>query len=185
MDLRICKLPGGELTAYSTGSLQGQSSHMPLQYHSGSQYESSDHQTGNENAQSQMQTIQYIDRRAVYMIVNANTPFKAHWAYFYPEKAETTGSVVHVTGDVRGGFEHEIKRNYDHELSSSRHQLFKLGEVDSSDLFLDAHGTDSYRETVPRCAFERALFSAPAPGPSLNSALGPVCICSHTHLLTR
>jgi hypothetical protein len=89
---------------------------MRLQHHSGSagmestptsqpvsQSDSSDHQTENDNAQMQMQTMQHDVRRAVYMVVYTNTPFKAHWAYFYPENSESTGTQVHVTGDVRGG----------------------------------------------------------------------------------
>lgn len=160
-----------------------------LEYLSSSQDEISHEsaaKTSQHTAQSQTQSVQQNHRRPVYMIVYDSPMFKAHWTYFiFQENSETTGTAVHVVGDVRNGFQHQIKRNYNHSLSNARHRVINIGHVHSSH-FSDVTGDGSfYIDTVARNSFEQALLSVPAPGPSMNPASGPVRLLSRARLLTH
>jgi hypothetical protein len=143
-------------------------------------------QSSQQAAQSQTQSIQQNNRRAVHMIVYDSRLFKAHWSYFiFQENSETTGTVVHVVGDVRNGFHHQIKRNYNHALSTTRHRVINIGHVHSSH-FSDVIGDGSpHTDMVAHNSFEQALLSVPAPGPSLNPATGTVRFLSRARLLTH
>lgn len=50
----------------------------------------------------------------VELLIFNGWPFKDHWAYWVRSHSDPDiGVQLHATGDVRNGFEFQIKRNYD------------------------------------------------------------------------
>lgn len=83
------------------------------------------------------------------------------------------GKRVDASEDVRKGFHHELTRNFDLEIEDRSHSLVMLGELSEVCSLGDAAGAETVDEHQPaaraRDAFERAIFSVEAPGPSMRS----------------
>lgn len=112
-------------------------------------------------------------------------PFKDHWAYVVRRSnTDQKGIMIHAQGDVRNGFQFEIKRNIDFERTSRRPQLVDLCWVDGAHFDQAMWNRGVYVTELPgrpRCNFETVLASVPAPGPSLNTdtvrlAPPPACL---------
>lgn len=100
-------------------------------------------------------------------------PFKDHWAYWVGSHHEpAVGVEIHATGDVRNGFQFEIKRAYD--LCSTENQPSKripLQWVDGKHFNETAMFNNGQPkiDTVPVCAFETCLHKIKPPGKTLNT----------------
>ena len=68
--------------------------------------------------------------RTIYLIVYKDAVNLAHWALFVPYLgSNVVGDMIHVKSSHYGGFEHEIKRNYDEEHSRSRREKRLLAQI--------------------------------------------------------
>lgn len=106
----------------------------------------------------------------VELLVYNGSPFKDHWALFVQSKSSpSVGVVIHATGDVRNGFQFEIKRAYDVTRTSRRPTRIPLqwvnGEYFNQQAMLNG-GVPKF-DTSPTCAFEAQLKKVEAPGKSL------------------
>jgi hypothetical protein len=99
--------------------------------------------------------------------------FPANWSFFIPKANNADlGDVLHVTGDVRSGFRHAIKRNYEHGITGRKHQLILVAEVDAM-YVKDFEATSEFIGEAPIKSIdglEEVILSVPAPGKSLRSA---------------
>ncbi|KAF3221460.1 hypothetical protein TWF192_008649 [Orbilia oligospora] len=77
--------------------------------------------------------------------------FKDHWSLFIPTIGEDIGYRLHATGDLRTGFEFELRERYDLENTNRRHTRTFLSEIADVDRVVQIA-----RQT-------------PTPGPSLRS----------------
>ncbi|KAJ5794014.1 hypothetical protein N7457_000613 [Penicillium paradoxum] len=100
------------------------------------------------------------------------SPFKDHWAYFVRSNTDPDiGVKIHATGDVRNGFEFEIKR------SENLQQTDDIPSTRTPLQWIDAEYFDpkamlnngKYKiDDVPVCHFERSVYKIKAPGKGLN-----------------
>ncbi|EJP61045.1 uncharacterized protein BBA_10004 [Beauveria bassiana ARSEF 2860] len=109
----------------------------------------------------------------VELLIYNGSPFKDHWAYWICSHHDLeTGVLVHATGDVRNGFQFEIKRSHDFRATGNRpSKRIPLQWVDG-EYFNEAamfnHGIRKI-DTLPVCAFEASLHKIEAPGKTLNT----------------
>lgn len=101
------------------------------------------------------------------------SPFKDHWAYFVRSNTDPDiGVKIHATGDVRTGFEFEIKRSENlrstDDIPSTR---VPLQWVDAQ--YFESQGMlndGKYKiDNSPACRFEESVSKIKAPGKSLKT----------------
>ncbi|KAF5635391.1 hypothetical protein F25303_8538 [Fusarium sp. NRRL 25303] len=101
------------------------------------------------------------------LIKHNGAPFNDHWAYFVRSSLNpSVGIVYEAIGDVRSGFQRQIRRNHDltHDPPSSLIPLQWLeGNFVNEELML--HG----QESMPMCAFEESLHKVKVPEKTLNN----------------
>ncbi|KAJ6181143.1 hypothetical protein N7519_011604 [Penicillium mononematosum] len=109
----------------------------------------------------------------VELLIWNGSPFKDHWAYFVQSHADShTGVKIHATGNVRSGFEFEIKRSENlqttDDIPSTR---VPLQWVDAEYFDEKAMLNDGKYEIddSPVCPFESSVYQIEAPGKSLNT----------------
>lgn len=103
-------------------------------------------------------------QRKVYLVVQRQPLFKAHWAIFVPSTQDATvGAKIHATGDALNGFEVAFDRNYTLETGSPSQSTTLLGAVNSA-----SQDTEDAQDAVDK--LEAYAASVPAPGPSLRSS---------------
>ncbi|CAG8908373.1 unnamed protein product [Penicillium egyptiacum] len=109
----------------------------------------------------------------VELLIWNGSPFKDHWAYFVRSHADPDiGVKIHATGNVRSGFEFEIKRSENllstDDVPSTR---VPLQWVDMKYFDQKAMLNDGKYEIdhTPVCPFERSVYEIKAPGKSLNT----------------
>lgn len=110
-------------------------------------------------------TIRYISA------VSYHSPqFPAHWGIWIPSSANpAVGKLIHVVGNPRDGFEHEIKRNHTFVGTKRMFTMLMLSEVDSKYIIDSVPGKPSV-DTTAVDEIERIALSTPAPGKSLKSS---------------
>ncbi|KAF3022275.1 hypothetical protein E8E15_007404 [Penicillium rubens] len=109
----------------------------------------------------------------VELLIWNGSPFKDHWAYFVQSHADPhIGVKIHATGNVRSGFEFEIKRSENlqttDDIPSTR---VPLQWVDAEYFDEKAMLNDGKYEVdhSPVCPFESSVYQIKAPGKSLNT----------------
>lgn len=109
----------------------------------------------------------------VELLIWNGSPFKDHWAYFVRSHADLDiGVKIHATGNVRSGFEFEIKRSENlqttDDIPSTR---VPLQWVDANYFDEKAMLNDGeYKvDNAPVCGFEGSAYEIKAPGKSLNT----------------
>ncbi|EPQ58603.1 hypothetical protein GLOTRDRAFT_37345 [Gloeophyllum trabeum ATCC 11539] len=108
--------------------------------------------------------------RQIRLVVYHSCLFAAHWSFFVPSiRDANVGSRLHVTGDVRSGFQHAISRNYDLRQTARSHTTYLLADIDDQ-YVEDYPSVEDIPEAPvePVCKLEEVVFSIPAPGPSLR-----------------
>ncbi|CAI7627874.1 unnamed protein product [Penicillium glandicola] len=109
----------------------------------------------------------------VELLIWNGSPFKDHWAYFVRSHADPdVGVKIHATGNVRSGFEFEIKRSENfqttEDIPSTR---VPLQWVDAK--YFDGKAmlnNGKYKiDNAPVCRFEESVYRIKAPGKSLNT----------------
>ncbi|ODA77341.1 hypothetical protein RJ55_06969 [Drechmeria coniospora] len=109
----------------------------------------------------------------VELLVFNGHPFKDHWSYWVrSHRDHDIGVLINATGDVRSGFQFEIKRNYNvKESSRAPMERIPLQWIDSK--YFDEKATFSNgvpkEDCVPVCAFEVSVHRIKVPGKTLNS----------------
>ncbi|KAF4442451.1 hypothetical protein F53441_11737 [Fusarium austroafricanum] len=105
------------------------------------------------------------------LIRHNGSPFNDHWAYFIGSNANPSiGMVLEAIGDVRSGFQLQIRRNHDlaSDPPSSR---IPLQWIDGTFLHerVVLHGNDN----MPACSFEETVCSVRVPEKTLNTGAPP------------
>lgn len=107
------------------------------------------------------------------LVVYNGAPFKDHWAYFVRSSYNpSAGVMIHATGDVRNGFQLQIKRSYDFASTSTvPTSRTPLQWIDGR--FLDEgamlHNGNYKNDDRPVCGFEGSLCKIKVPEKSLNT----------------
>jgi hypothetical protein len=119
----------------------------------------------------------------LHLAIHSGGTFKNHWGYFIRSGDDPNlGNIIHVVGDVKNGFEFEVKRNHDFETTSPAPlHVIPLQWVDGR-FFNEAMLNNGHQELddKPACPFERSVYKVKPPTGSLNSArsvgqlLGPI-----------
>ncbi|KAM0226692.1 hypothetical protein ACHAPO_012153 [Fusarium lateritium] len=121
----------------------------------------------------------------LHLVIHSGGSFKNHWGYFIRSVGNLNlGTIVHVIGDVKNGFEFEVKRNHDFETASPAPlHVIPLQWVDGK-YFNDAMLNNGIQEldNKPVCDFERSVYKVKPPAGSLNSAQ---CDAPKTRLIQR
>ncbi|KGO42646.1 hypothetical protein PEXP_025170 [Penicillium expansum] len=111
----------------------------------------------------------------VELLICNGSPFKDHWAYFVRSHADPDiGVKIHATGNVRTGFEFEIKRSENLQTSDDIPSTrVPLQWVDANYFDEKAMLNDGeYKiDNAPVCRFERSTYEIKAPGKSLNTII--------------
>jgi len=114
----------------------------------------------------------------VELLIFNGSPFKDHWGYWVRSHANPDiGVELHATGDVRNGFEFEIKRSYDLKKTCNQPTTrIPLQWVDAKYFDERAMLNDGVQKfyNVPVCDFERSAHKVKVPGKYLNSASNAV-----------
>ncbi|GFF36175.1 hypothetical protein IFM46972_04799 [Aspergillus udagawae] len=109
----------------------------------------------------------------VELLIFNGHPFKDHWAYWVRSHAnKEIGVKIHATGDVRNGFEFEIKRSSNfHTTEIPPTKRIPLQWVDGQYFDEKAMFNNGvYKiDSVPLCRFEASAHKIKAPGKSLNT----------------
>ncbi|EKJ70227.1 hypothetical protein FPSE_09601 [Fusarium pseudograminearum CS3096] len=109
----------------------------------------------------------------LHLAIHSGGSFKNHWGYFIKsEHNPTVGTIVHAVGDVKNGFEFEVKRNHDFETTSPAPlHIIPLQWIDGK-YFNEAMLNNGVQELddKPVCDFERSVYKIKPPAGSLNSA---------------
>ncbi|KAJ5573732.1 uncharacterized protein N7459_008159 [Penicillium hispanicum] len=109
----------------------------------------------------------------VELLIFNGHPYKDHWAYWFESRSDPdVGVVIHVVGDVRKGFEFQIKRSHDFKLTNSQPtKRISLQWIDGK--YLDERAMFNNGECKvdkhPVCAFEASAHKVQPPAGSLNS----------------
>ncbi|KAI1066354.1 hypothetical protein LB506_008506, partial [Fusarium annulatum] len=100
------------------------------------------------------------------LIKHNGAPFNDHWAYFVRSSLNpSVGIVYEAIGDVRSGFQRQIRRNHDltHDPPSSRIPLQWLkGKFVNEELMLQG------QESMPICILEESLHKVKVPNKTLT-----------------
>lgn len=107
--------------------------------------------------------------RTIYLISFRPAPSqRAHFAIFVPSAADMqVGTLIHVVGAPMAGFSLEFKRGYNPSMTTQTHEMWPIGQVDSSHIVdwpKETRGTD----TSPRGDMEIAAAQVRPPGISEN-----------------
>ncbi|KAH9979118.1 hypothetical protein BGW80DRAFT_1283103 [Lactifluus volemus] len=117
----------------------------------------------------------------VELLVYSGRPFKDHWAYFVRSHTNPDiGVIIHAAGDVRNGFQFEIKRSHDFQATGNHpSQRIPLQWVDAKYFDEKAMLNNGKRIVVhePVCGFEASAHKVEVPSKSLN-AVDEVAISS-------
>ncbi|KAG8671040.1 hypothetical protein FPOAC2_04356 [Fusarium poae] len=109
----------------------------------------------------------------LHLAIHSGGTFKNHWGYFIRSGDDPNlGNIIHVVGDVKNGFEFEVKRNHDFETTSPAPlHVIPLQWVDGR-FFNEAMLNNGHQELddKPACPFERSVYKVKPPTGSLNSA---------------
>ncbi|KAI8398917.1 hypothetical protein FOFC_20144 [Fusarium oxysporum] len=101
------------------------------------------------------------------LIKHNGAPFNDHWAYFVQSSSSpSVGIVYEAIGDVRSGFQRQIRRNHDlnSDPPSSRIPLQCIeGVFVDEGLMLNSQGS------IPVCIFEESLHKVNVPEKTLNN----------------
>ncbi|KAI3580313.1 amino acid permease-domain-containing protein [Fusarium oxysporum f. sp. albedinis] len=101
------------------------------------------------------------------LIKHNGAPFNDHWAYFVQSSSSpSVGIVYEAIGDVRSGFQRQIRRNHDlnSDPPSSRIPLQWIeGVFVDEGLMLNSQGS------IPVCIFEESLHKVKVPEKTLNN----------------
>ncbi|KAF2235793.1 hypothetical protein EV356DRAFT_499450 [Viridothelium virens] len=112
----------------------------------------------------------------INLFIYSSRPFKARWALWIPSrKNQNVGKALYTTGDVRTGFQNEIKRNYHLTDEPRTFRIIVVADVDEG-FVVDTDGGDSQVlviDTIPVDFLERVASEVPVPGPSMNLASNP------------
>lgn len=113
--------------------------------------------------------------RPIFLLAWESALFKAHWAVFVPnasDKTCKTGKYIHVVGNLEKGFEFEVVRGWD--INMSRHRPLSPIEIGwvRVELVEDTPTVKGQlaKEAVPRDQLEAILASVAPPSKSLKSA---------------
>ncbi|KAE8135380.1 hypothetical protein BDV38DRAFT_252698 [Aspergillus pseudotamarii] len=110
----------------------------------------------------------------VELLIFNGWPFKDHWAYWVRSHSDPDiGVQLHATGDVRNGFEFQIKRNYDFhdensECPSTRTPLQWIDGKYFDERAMMNNGVFKL-DNMPVCGFEASAYKVKAPEKSLNT----------------
>ncbi|KAF9773248.1 hypothetical protein IL306_008980 [Fusarium sp. DS 682] len=102
------------------------------------------------------------------LIKHNGAPFNDHWAYFIRSHANPcVGIVYEAIGDVRNGFQLQVRRNHDltSDPPSSR---IPLQWIEGK--FLDQETMLHSEDLMPVCPFEESLHKVKVPEKTLNNA---------------
>lgn len=109
----------------------------------------------------------------VHLITFNGFPFMDHWAYWIAKDSTTDiGVVIHATGDVRNGFQLEVKRSHDLSAPGNKPttktplQWIDQKYVDEGAMLNNGIPIMDYS---PVSEIESRLFQVEAPGKTLNS----------------
>jgi uncharacterized protein DUF6540 len=108
----------------------------------------------------------------VELLIYNGQPFEDHWAYFVRSHANPDiGVLINATGDMKNGFQFEVKRSHDFNATSSFPQRIPLQWVDAKYFNEKAMLNDGKREVdhKPVCGFETSAHKVEAPKKSLNT----------------
>ncbi|KAF5617825.1 uncharacterized protein FTJAE_12484 [Fusarium tjaetaba] len=102
------------------------------------------------------------------LIKHNGAPFNDHWAYFVRSSSSpSVGIVYEATGDVRNGFQRQIRRN--HDLNSDPPSTrIPLQWIDAT--FVNEELMLHAQEPIPVCTFEESLYKVKVPEKTLNNA---------------
>lgn len=116
--------------------------------------------------------------RELYLLSFAQSKFARHWAIWYPKKGQVwrlgqhpEGTSIHVEGDSRNGFRHQIQRECYGPADDRRPWAELLGMIDDK-YVVDGQGAGI--DTTPQNTLEVVAFSIAAPGPSMTPASSEV-----------
>ncbi|KAB5576069.1 hypothetical protein GE09DRAFT_1215793 [Coniochaeta sp. 2T2.1] len=122
-------------------------------------------------------TVSTTSKLKAYLLCYVPSPlFPCHWSLWIPFNGQSgPGMRIHVTGDARNGFQHDIERAYDPKQDDRHPKVIELGNINTSSLpgkepvcFVISGVSD---ETLVACsALEYLSLTIPAPGPSLKSS---------------
>lgn len=109
----------------------------------------------------------------VELLIYNGSPFKDHWAYWVRSQTNPDiGIMIHATGDVRNGFEFEIKRCHDLKKTPNRPtKRVPLQWVDGKYFDEKAMLNNGERkiDKIPVCPFEVSAYKVKAPEKTLNA----------------
>ncbi|KAH6951904.1 hypothetical protein HG530_012409 [Fusarium avenaceum] len=110
------------------------------------------------------------------LLVYSGAPFNDHWAYFIRSSSSpNTGVYIDAQGDVRNGFELQLKRDHDLLQDSPRPssriplQWIECRPTDEQATLDGEDGTGDQLE--PLSGFERSVFKVKAPVKTLNTVI--------------
>jgi len=112
--------------------------------------------------------------RDIILVRYPAAPFKDHWAIFIPSTADPNfGTLIQVEGDVKNGFTHNIRRNYNTKATRRSIRQTVLAKVADKHVHATpSSGAQVRNDTNPRDDIERVALTIPAPGPSMNQTSG-------------
>ena len=108
----------------------------------------------------------------VELLIYNGRPFKDYWAYFVRSHANPEiGVLINAAGDVRNGFQFEVKRSHDFNATGNFPKRIPLQWVDAKYFDEKAMLNDGKRKVdhEPVCGFEASAHKAEAPKKSLNA----------------
>lgn len=109
----------------------------------------------------------------VELLIYNGHPFKDHWAYWVRSHTDKDlGVKIHATGDVRNGFEFEIKRSSNfrtNELPPTKRIPLQWVDGQYFDEKAMSNNGEHKIDNVPVCQFEASAHKIKAPGKSLNT----------------
>ncbi|KAL3496312.1 hypothetical protein BJX62DRAFT_232424 [Aspergillus germanicus] len=109
----------------------------------------------------------------VHLLIYNGTPFHDHWAYWIQSRQNNdSGILIHAAGNVRVGFEFEIKRSYgwdDGETPPTKRVPLQWvsGEYISDNAMVTSG--DEEVDRIPVCPFEEVVHKVEVPVKSLRS----------------
>lgn len=109
----------------------------------------------------------------VELLIYNGAPFKDHWAYWVRSHSDPNiGVLIHATGDVKNGFEFQVKRSHDFNTTGNRPTkripLQWVGKeyFDEKKMLNDG----KYKlDNAPVCIFEASVYKIKTPEKSLNA----------------
>jgi hypothetical protein len=109
----------------------------------------------------------------VHLLIYNGAPFHDHWAYWIQSRQNSDiGIIVHAAGNVRVGFEFQIKRSYgwdDGETPPTKRIPLQWvsGEYISDKAMQTSE--DEGVDRIPACPFEEVVHKVEVPVKSLRS----------------